>query len=76
MGGKKGHPGVCGIARSPSVALGGMFTKDVKLKQSDKKVGMYGSTRSRQQVDSGDGSRPSDDSTTARASSQIKNFIQ
>ena len=76
VGGKKGHPGVCGIARSPSVALGGMFTKDVKLKQSDKKVGMYGSTHSRQQVDSGDGSRPSDDSTTARASSQIKNIIQ
>ena len=31
IGGKKGYRGVCGIARSPSVALGGMFTKDVDV---------------------------------------------
>jgi hypothetical protein len=31
IGGRKGSRGVCEIARSPSVALGGMFTKDVEL---------------------------------------------
>ena len=31
IGGRKGSRGVCGISRSPSVALGGMFTKDVDL---------------------------------------------
>ncbi|KAL3779366.1 hypothetical protein HJC23_005226 [Cyclotella cryptica] len=31
IGGRKGSRGVCEIARSPSVALGGMFTRDVDL---------------------------------------------
>ena len=31
IGGKKGIRGVCEIARSPSVALGGTFTRDVDL---------------------------------------------
>jgi hypothetical protein len=31
IGGRKGSRGVCEIARSPSVALGGMFTKEVEL---------------------------------------------
>ena len=38
-GGKKGSRGLCGIARSPSVALGGMFTKDVVLSADAKDMG-------------------------------------
>eukprot|EP00571_Detonula_confervacea_P001191 CAMPEP_0172317242 /NCGR_PEP_ID=MMETSP1058-20130122/31011_1 /TAXON_ID=83371 /ORGANISM="Detonula confervacea, Strain CCMP 353" /LENGTH=747 /DNA_ID=CAMNT_0013031757 /DNA_START=6 /DNA_END=2249 /DNA_ORIENTATION=+ len=71
MGGKKGHHGVCGIARSPSVALGGMFTKDVELDKN----GVYGSTHSMEHLHNGSDSRHSDNSTIARASSQIKSVI-
>ncbi|KAL7465111.1 hypothetical protein ACHAXS_005449 [Conticribra weissflogii] len=35
--GKKGRRGVCGIARSPSVALGGMFADGVELLSEDEK---------------------------------------
>ncbi|KAL9185737.1 hypothetical protein ACHAXT_003514 [Thalassiosira profunda] len=72
-GGRKGHPGVCGIARSPSVALGGMFTKDVKLLVDDK-AGAYGSTLSRQAVQSGSGGELADDSVQ-HAPSQIRNVF-
>jgi len=76
LGGKKGHRGVCGIARSPSVALGGMFTKDVELDKGD----LIGSARGNSNVKEGyssssGGDNHSDDSTIARASSQIKSFI-
>lgn len=74
LGGRKGHGGVCGIARSPSVALGGMFTKDVKL-LVDEKSGAYGSPRSREAVQDGSGGELADDSVQ-RASSQIKNVFQ
>ncbi|KAL7537402.1 hypothetical protein ACHAXR_007795 [Thalassiosira sp. AJA248-18] len=69
-GGKKGHRGVCGIARSPSVALGGMFTKDVELG----KEGLYGSTISGESGHSG--SKNTDNSAVARGSSQIQSVLQ
>lgn len=72
LGGKKGHRGVCGIARSPSVALGGMFTKDVELDKN----GAYGSTLSGERVQNSGGSAHSDKSTIERASSQIQSVIQ
>ena len=67
VGGRKGKRGICGIARSPSVALGGMFTKDVVLDQS----GVYGSTRSGERWNN-DGGRNPDTSPIERASSQIQ----
>jgi len=72
LGGKKGHRGVCGIARSPSVALGGMFTTDVKLN----KAGVYGSTFSGEEVHSNSGNGHADKTNITRASSQIHNVIQ
>eukprot|EP00956_Cyclotella_meneghiniana_P013872 scaffold20338_cov47-Cyclotella_meneghiniana.AAC.6 len=36
IGGRKGERGICEIARSPSVALGGMFTKDVQFNFDDR----------------------------------------
>ena len=72
LGGKKGHRGECGIARSPSVALGGMFTTDVELDNND----LYGSTRGGERVDKRSGSGHSDSSTISRASSQIQSGIQ
>lgn len=72
MGGKKGHRGVCGIARSPSVALGGMFTQDVKLDKS----GAYGSPRIGEKLDGDNGDGKPDKSTIAQASSQIQSVIQ
>mmetsp|Transcript_10860 Transcript_10860/g.19743 ORF Transcript_10860/g.19743 Transcript_10860/m.19743 type:complete len:265 (+) Transcript_10860:1672-2466(+) len=72
LGGKKGHRGECGIARSPSVALGGMFTSDVELDKND----LYGSTRGGERVDDKrSGSGHSDSSTISRASSQIQSGI-
>ncbi|KAL7555280.1 hypothetical protein ACHAWF_019057 [Thalassiosira exigua] len=75
-GGKKGHRGVCGIARSPSVALGGIFTKDVRLE----KYGVYGRPRGDA---GGDAAAPhdgiqdeaSDGSANVRASSEIRNVF-
>jgi len=76
LGGKKGHRGVCGIARSPSVALGGMFTKDFNLEMKD----LYGSTLDGEEQVNGEGIRGGttgrDDSTSARASSEIRSVIQ
>jgi len=63
--GKKGDRGVCDIARSPSIALGGTFTKEVNLGNK-----LYGSTMpSRGGYGGGlhDG-----DSFTARASDEIQ----
>eukprot|EP00580_Thalassiosira_gravida_P007338 CAMPEP_0201626550 /NCGR_PEP_ID=MMETSP0493-20130528/1883_1 /ASSEMBLY_ACC=CAM_ASM_000838 /TAXON_ID=420259 /ORGANISM="Thalassiosira gravida, Strain GMp14c1" /LENGTH=849 /DNA_ID=CAMNT_0048096651 /DNA_START=22 /DNA_END=2571 /DNA_ORIENTATION=- len=75
LGGKKGHRGVCGIARSPSVALGGMFTKDFNLEMKD----LYGSTLDGEEQVNGEGIRGGttgrDDSTSARASSEIRSVI-
>jgi len=63
--GEKGDRGECGIARSPSVALGGTFTKDVNLGSK-----LYGSTlRSRRDSSS---TLYSGDSFAVRASTQIK----
>jgi len=74
-GGRKGHKGVCGIARSPSVALGGMFTKDVILEKSSS--GVYGINQYGEKTDYDDsGSRLGDKSLIARASSQIQSTIQ
>ena len=72
LGGKKGHRGVCGIAHSPSVALGGMFMRDVKLD----KAGVYGSTFRGEEVHSDIGNGHTDKTTIIRASSQIQNIIQ
>ena len=74
IGGKKGHPGVCGIARSPSVALGGMFKKGVKLN----KDGDYGSPGSTWHGGSGstsDGKFPTE-STIARTVARIQSALQ
>ena len=74
IGGKKGHPGLCGIARSPSVALGGMFKKGVQLN----KVEEYGSPGTMWHVGSGstsDGKLPSH-STMARTVAQIQSALQ
>ena len=80
-GGGRGHRGVCGIAHGPSVALGGMFTKganrDVKLgKKNDLYGRPNGSTLDGEwDSDSGQAS-PVDESTIARATSQIDSIIQ
>jgi len=50
IGGGKGSRGVCEIARSPSVALGGMFTKNIEL--SVTKKDLHGSHHSGEHVDS------------------------
>ena len=74
IGGKKGHPGVCGIARSPSVALGGMFKRGVKLN----KDGEYGSPGTMWHVGNGstsDGKFPSK-STMARTVARILSALQ
>jgi hypothetical protein len=67
LGGSKGHHGVCGIAHSPSVALGGMFTRDAGIER----FGDY--------LNPGrflhDGSKP-DRSAMARASYQIQSAMQ
>ena len=71
-GGKKGHRGECGIARSPSVALGGMFTQDIELDPG----GLYGSNRSGEKEDSPSDSLYSGKSTMiAQASSEIQSAI-
>ena len=71
-GGKKGHRGECGIARSPSVALGGMFTEDLQL-DSD---GLYGINRSGEKEDSQSDSLYSGKSTMiAQASSEIQSAV-
>jgi hypothetical protein len=67
LGGSKGHHGVCGIAHSPSVALGGMFTRDVEIE----KFGDYMSAGRFYH----DGSEP-DRSLMARASYQIQSAMQ
>jgi len=71
-GGKKGHRGECGIARSPSVALGGMFTKDVQLDSG----GEYGSNHSGEKEDSQSDNLYSGKSTMiAQASSEIQSSV-
>ena len=71
-GGKKGHRGECGIARSPSVALGGMFTEDVQLDPS----GVYRSNRSGEKEDSQSDSLYSGKSSMiAQASTQIQSSV-
>eukprot|EP00984_Skeletonema_dohrnii_P017466 scaffold7958_cov80-Skeletonema_dohrnii-CCMP3373.AAC.7 len=44
IGGKKGERGICGISRSPSVALGGMFTRNaiLDLDENDLKSAYFG----------------------------------
>lgn len=66
LGGTKGHHGVCGIAQSPSIALGGMFTRDVEIER----FGNYQTTGFLH-----DGSKP-DRSMMARASYQIQSAMQ
>ncbi|KAL3784141.1 hypothetical protein ACHAW5_005650 [Stephanodiscus triporus] len=65
LGGAKGHHGVCGIAQSPSIALGGMFTRDVEIER----FGNYQNTGFLH-----DGSKP-DRSMMARASYQIQSAM-
>ena len=72
LGGRKGHRGVCGIAHSPSVALGGMFTKDIELDKN----GLYGSTLSGERVRSSGNNGSSGQSAVKRGSSQIQSVIQ
>ena len=69
IGGKKGKKGICGISRSPSVALGGSFTNDVTLEldENDLKSTYFGKRRASGIDD--------DESTFARASAIIKSII-
>ena len=72
VGGSKGRPGVCGIARSPSVALGGSFKKGVKLNT----IGAYGSMDT---VPRGGDSRDGifhTESTIERTVAQIQSALQ
>ena len=77
VGGSKGHQSVCGIAHSPSVALGGMFTKDVTLEKFKSSKGLK--TRVGDYRINGkylhDGSRL-DKSFLSRCSYQIQSTIQ
>ena len=67
LGGAKGHHGVCGIAHSPSVALGGTFTRDVEIER-------FGDYMSPGRFFH-DGSKP-DRTMMARASYQIHSALQ
>jgi hypothetical protein len=69
LGGTKGQKGICGISRSPSVALGGMFTNDVllDLDENDLKNTYFGKRHSAGKDD--------DESTISRASEQIRSII-
>jgi hypothetical protein len=71
LGGSKGHHGVCGIAHSPSVALGGMFMRDVEIET----FGEYLSGKSAERLRGGGGTMP-DGSVMARASYQIQSAIR
>mmetsp|Transcript_1304 Transcript_1304/g.2704 ORF Transcript_1304/g.2704 Transcript_1304/m.2704 type:complete len:194 (+) Transcript_1304:44-625(+) len=89
--GKKGRRGVCGIARSPSVALGGMFSEDVELLSDDEDDdedddegegddsanddGGRDGRRKRSDSHEGRSEHPSSKTTISRASSQIQSLI-
>lgn len=66
IGGKKGEKGICGISHSPSVALGGMFTRNAILAfdDNDLKSAYFGKRHSED-----------NESTTARASDQIRSML-
>lgn len=67
VGGKKGDRGICGISRSPSVALGGMFTKNavLDLDENDLKSAYFGKWNGEED----------NESAVARASEQIRSII-
>lgn len=69
IGGKKGVSGICGISRSPSVALGGMFTRNavLDLDEDDLKSAYLGTRHAAGEEDN--------ESTVARASEQIRSII-
>ncbi len=69
IGGKKGVSGICGISRSPSVALGGMFTRNavLDLDEDDLKSAYLGTRHAPGEEDN--------ESTVARASEQIRSII-
>jgi hypothetical protein len=69
IGGKKGKSGICGISRSPSVALGGMFTRNaiLDLDENDLKNTYFGQRHAAGEEDN--------ESTIARASEQIRSII-
>lgn len=75
--GKKGSRGVCGIARSPSVALGGMFSEDVELLADDEDDMYYGSRGHTKGESSHEGrsGHSSNKARISRASSQIQSII-
>ncbi|KAK1740224.1 papain family cysteine protease [Skeletonema marinoi] len=69
IGGKKGERGICGISRSPSVALGGMFTRNaiLDLDENDLKSAYFGKRHAAGEEDN--------ESTIAKASEQIRSII-
>ena len=69
IGGKKGERGICGISRSPSVALGGMFTRNaiLDLDENDLKSAYFGKRHAAGKEDN--------ESTIAKASEQIRSII-
>ena len=69
IGGKKGERGICGISRSPSVALGGMFTRNavLDLDENDLKSAYFGKWNAAGEEDN--------ESAVARASEQIRSII-
>jgi len=69
IGGEKGKSGICGISRSPSVALGGMFTRNaiLDLDENDLKNTYFGQRQAAGEEDN--------ESTIARASEQIRSII-
>eukprot|EP00985_Skeletonema_marinoi_P008172 scaffold3640_cov146-Skeletonema_marinoi.AAC.3 len=69
IGGQKGERGICGISRSPSVALGGMFTRNaiLDLDENDLKSAYFGKRHAAGEEDN--------ESTIAKASEQIRSII-
>ena len=67
IGGKKGKTGICGISKSPSVALGGTFSDDIvlDLDENDLKSTYFGNRRN----------AGKDESTFAQASAIIGSII-
>ena len=68
IGGKKGKKGICGISKSPSVALGGTFSDDIvlDLDENDLKRTYFGNRRN---------AGKDDESTFAQASAIIGSII-
>ena len=69
IGGKKGERGICGISHSPSVALGGMFTKNavLDLDENDLKSAYFGKWNAAGEEDN--------ETAIERASEQIRSII-